>query len=79
MPVVPTKPLAIEPSSLGTSSIQFKEFQAEDVLSLSDGGTGVSSLADLSSLLNLSSLVTSGGGVTFSSVIFCKRIMTLVL
>jgi hypothetical protein len=64
MPVVPTKPLAIEPSSLGTSSIQFKEFQAEDVLSLSDGGTGVSSLADLSSLLNLSSLVTSGGGVT---------------
>jgi hypothetical protein len=67
MPVVPTKPLAIEPSSLGTSSIQFKEFQAEDVLSLSDGGTGVSSLADLSSLLNLSSLVTSGGGVTLVS------------
>ena len=56
-------PLGIDYGSLETSSTKLKEFQASDVIGLSHGGTGVSSIADLSALLELSSL-GGGGGVT---------------
>jgi len=54
MAVNEQSPLGIDQGSLGTSSIKLKEFQASDVVGLSNGGTGVSSLVDLSALLNLS-------------------------